>query len=174
MRILALGLASAALAVGAACGGSVVFVEDGDGGGGSGGSTTTSTKSSATSSKASNATSTSSTTSVAVTTSASVTTATGGQFCQIGETPPDCQTCVQNAIDGPCSEAFQNCFGDLDCENYGTCVFDCNSNTGCCQSCATQFPPQAVAAYHTVLSCVFCSVCGGPECAGVVPGLCSE
>lgn len=175
MRILVLGLASVALAVAAACGGSVVFVEDGDGGSGGSTTTTTTTKASATSSKASNATATSTTSSVSVTTSSvSVTTGTGGLFCEIGESPADCQTCVDDAISGPCSQALQDCFGDPACENYGTCVFECNSNTGCCQSCATQFPQEAVAAYHTLLSCVFCSVCGGPQCAGVVPGFCSE
>lgn len=161
----------AVIALGAACGGSVVFVEDDDGAGGSGGTTSSSsTKSSGTvSTTKGSSVVTAVTTNDAVTVVSGVT--TGGQFCEFGQPTPQCDDCIQDSIQGPCQPAFDQCFNDPECEAYGNCLGDCQGSGACCQSCDSQFPPQIVAAYTNLLACVFCNVCN-PQCAGVVPGLC--
>ena len=154
----------------AACGGSVVFVEDDDGAGGSGGKPSSTSTTSPTTTKA---TSVVGTTSPAVTTSVGVTTGvtTGGQFCEFGEPSPDCDDCIQNTITGACEPLFNDCFSNPDCEQYGTCIGECQENLGCCESCSDAFPPDAVATYNNLLACVFCDACS-LECAGVLPGFC--
>lgn len=163
----------AVIALGAACGGSVVFVEDDDGAGGSGGTTSSSsTKSSGTvSTTKGSSVVTAVTTNDAVTVVSGVTTGTGGQFCEFGEPSPQCDDCVQDSINGPCQAALDQCFGNPDCEQYGNCIGDCQGNGNCCQSCDSQFPPQVVAAYSNLLACVFCDTCA-QQCAGVFPGFC--
>lgn len=163
----------AVIALGAACGGSVVFVEDDDGAGGSGGTTSSSKASGTVSTTKSGSAVTAVTTTDAVTTvvTSGVTTGTGGQFCEFGEANTQCADCIDESVNGPCQAAFNQCFGDFSCEQYSNCIGNCQGNGNCCQSCDSQFPPQVVAAYSNLLACVFCDTCA-QQCAGVFPGFC--
>ncbi len=151
------------LSITPACGGSVVFVEDGgDGGaGGAGGSGTTTSSSKSTTvgmaTKGSSAISTVQSTSGQV---VSVGT-TGSSGCDTGVPATiesfECQSCVDCSINGACFGAYSACENGPECFPFVDCISNCG-NPGCEQQCQEAFPTGAQQ-YLDLWICVVCEDC---------------
>jgi hypothetical protein len=161
------------LVIAAACGGKVVFVEDGDGDGNGGSGTTGSTSATKSTSKSTGQTTQASTgvTSVSNASQAVGVTSGGPPFCHFGSFDDQCQGCIDQSLQLECGQAWDNCNNDQGCLDYDLCVFDCADNQGCCNQCANAASPQSVALHDQLLFCVFCQSCQF-QCPEAVPGFC--
>jgi hypothetical protein len=161
-KLLLVGI-SAALSAVAACGGSVVFVEDDDGSGGSG--TTSSKSAGPTGSK------TSGVTTLAVTTNA-VGTAGTGMLCDLSAIEGDCATCVAETLNnGACKLAVDDCLAYQSCVDLDICIGDCGASTSCCGDCHANAEGAAVSEFYEAVTCLYCNACSAP-CANLVPDVC--
>ncbi|MBL9026245.1 MAG: hypothetical protein JNL21_28885 [Myxococcales bacterium] len=149
----------ACVTLSAACGGSVIFTEDGGEGGqgGQGGNTTSTVVTSTTSTTKSSSVVTSTT--VGPTTT-SVTTGPGG--CDTGEQATidsiecqDCQSCTF-APGGLCEDELLTCQGGT-CYSYIDCISNCGG-PGCEEQCQMMYPDGA-AQYQALFQCVVCVDC---------------
>jgi len=142
-------------AVLAACGGNVVFVEDGgDGGNGAGPTVGPTTSGPITSGPSVSVTSVTSGPSVVVSSSS-------GTFCDSGENDTidsfNCSNCVDCAQNGQCADSINQCFSDMDCSAFVDCLNNCQSDD-CSQACEMQFPG-GVQLYRDILNCLVCDAC---------------
>ncbi|NUO51139.1 MAG: hypothetical protein HOV80_19960 [Polyangiaceae bacterium] len=155
---------SAAAAIAAACGGQVVFVEDG----GEGGTGTTGTSTSKTTTKSTGGTTKATNNSVATqgvtTADSSVVTSVGsGLPCDTGEVTPvdsqqcgDCQGCVFEDL---CAAQVSNCESNPECFEFNDCWGECGwDDPACKQQCAQQFP-MGVGPLMALYDCVLCENC---------------
>jgi hypothetical protein len=162
------GLASAILlfvAGVAACGGKVIWVEDGGPNGGSGGTSTSSkTTSSKVSSTAQVGTSVVGTSVVATSVSNDVSVGDVMPLCDTGQFGDFgtmvCDECVNCAISSLCvneANAFQS---DPDGQAFNDCLSNCNGGgpPNCFQQCQNQHP-QGAMLYFALLECVVCNAC---------------
>jgi hypothetical protein len=146
----------------AACGGNVVFVEDG-GEGGSGASGPTTSGPTTSGPTTSGPTTSGPATSVTnVTSGPSVSVSTGsGSFCDTGEPSTidsgECQNCVQCAQGDPCSAVINDCFADPECSSFVDCLNNCGG-PDCGNECQMQFPG-GVQGYLDILNCLVCDAC---------------
>jgi hypothetical protein len=151
---------SASAAIAAACGGQVVFVEDGgeDGQGGAGTSGST-TKSTGTTTKTTN---NSVTTHSATNGSTGVVgTTTSGLVCDTG-VPGDagsdvCVICQDCSFQGPCIEEMEACNANSDCWGFNDCLANCGE-PDCQQECEAAFPLGSQLLYDLAF-CVLCDAC---------------
>lgn len=148
---------SAGAAIAAACGGQVVFVEDGgDGGQGGAGTTSSTTKS------------TTKTTTNSVTTHSATYASTGvvgttatGLVCDTG-VPGDggsdvCITCQDCSFQGPCFEEMNACSANSDCFEFNDCLANCGE-PDCQAKCEAAFPEGSQLLYDLAF-CVLCDAC---------------
>ncbi len=143
----------------AACGGNVVFVEDGDGSGGNGASGPTTSGPTTSGPTTSGPSSSISTTTVGPS-SVSVTTGSG-TFCDTGEQTSidsfQCSNCVECAQGEPCGFTIEACYNDPDCSAFLDCLQNCMDDM-CSQQCADQ-NPNGVQGYYAIIDCLVCSAC---------------
>jgi hypothetical protein len=138
-----------------ACGGSVVFEEDGAGGSG------TSSSSSKSGSKSS-------------TKSATQSSSSGVQhFCAVPDFLGEpCGNCFNEALMGPCSDELSVCENQSEClGGYYDCLYACDTELDCCNECALKFSLATSQAFDALTACVFCVSCQA-VCSEVTPGVC--
>lgn len=163
-----MGVALAA-AVAAACGGKVVFVEDGgeDGQGGAG-TTTTTGKSTGATTKTTTYTVT--THSVTYGSTGVVGTSGSGLVCDSG-VPGDggsdvCFSCQECTFEGPCIQEVDACNQNSDCWAFNDCLANCGG-PDCQAQCEAAFPLGSQLLYDLAF-CVLCEECpincGGRGC----------
>ena len=152
-----------AVAAIAACGGQVVFVEDG-GEGGQGGSGTTGTTTKGTTKATTSATNAVSTKAVATTGSSVVVgTTSSGLVCdsgRIGGLETDlCSICQQCVFEDLCAGVAEQCGSIPECFEFGDCWNACGfDEPGCFQMCANQIP-DGVGPFMALYDCVLCQEC---------------
>lgn len=165
-RALVVPLFAAVLVAASGCGGSVVFVEDGEGGsGGSGGTGTTSTKSTTTTSTMKTTSTQQSTTVGPMTTndSVSVSVSTGPSGCDTGVPAPidsfECQQCQDCTFSpgGACVDELSTCQNSPECFPYVECISNCGGQ-GCEQQCEMMYPA-GFEQYWALVNCVLCVDC---------------
>ena len=150
--------ASAGAAIGAACGGQVVFVEDG-GEGGAGTSSSTSKSTGTTTKTSSNNTVT--THSATYASTGVVGTTATGLVCDTG-VPGDggsdvCITCQDCSFQGPCFEEMNACSANPDCFAFNDCLANCGE-PDCQAKCEAAFPEGSQLLYDLAF-CVLCDAC---------------
>lgn len=154
-----------ALVAASACGGSVVFVEDGEGGsGGVGGNGTTSTKATGTTSTTKTSSVQQGTTVGPTTTDAvTVSVSTGPSACDTGVPSSvdsiECQQCQECTFGptGACSDELSTCEQSGECFEYVDCISNCGG-PGCEQQCEMMYPT-GFQLYWALVNCVLCVDC---------------
>jgi hypothetical protein len=143
----------------AACGGQVVFVEDGGEGGQGGNATTTATKGTAVTTKATNNSVT--THSATIGSTGVVGTSSGGPICDTGE-PGDggsdvCFVCQECSFQASCFDEVEACNANPDCWAFNDCLANCGG-PDCQQDCEATFPLGSQLLYDLAF-CVLCEEC---------------
>jgi hypothetical protein len=143
-----------------ACGGSVVFVEDGgEGGQGAQGASGPGTTKAAQSTSPSGPVTATATTSSGVT---NVSVTTGSMTCDTGVPgsldSEECFVCQECSINTTCSNQASACGMNQDCLDFADCFGGCFGSPGCQQMCQGQHP-QGAPLYLALFDCVLCFDC---------------
>lgn len=180
LRILVAGIVVSGCALvvglGASCGGKVVFEEGAAGGAGgttsstTGGNTTSGVGAGSGQTTSSSSSSTSSSSSSSVSTSSSSSTGGGGMVaCGSGLAPsPQCDDCVQIALNGVCFAVTEQCINDDACLQFSECTGGCFGDEDCCLDCSL-VEPEGAKLFGELVDCVVCQECNA-ICAGFFPG----
>lgn len=156
------------LAFAAACGGKVVFLEDGDGGNGGAGASSSDGGFGAfggapqTNNSVGPGPGPVTVVTVSTNDSVVVSVSTGSSLrCDTGELSSidsfECQNCAECSQNGPCFDFVEACFSNMQCEAFISCLDECFDDP-CFQECQEEFPSGAQL-YSQAVNCIICDEC---------------